>query len=139
VYRLVYVSAAAKDLSDQDIKAILDTSQSNNYERYITGFLAHNNNSFMQALEGKAEEVKETYRRILKDNRHYGVVQIVGETITERAFPDWSMNYFRVDSAKGVSMIARRDDPVDSLLPKDMPRDLLRLFARFLQIESVSV
>ncbi len=139
MYRLVYVSAAAKDLSDQDIKAILDTSQSNNYERYITGFLAHNNNSFMQALEGKAEEVKETYRRILKDDRHHGVVQIVGETITERAFPDWSMNYFRVDSAKGVSMIARRDDPVDSLLPKDMPRDLMRLFTSFLQIESVSV
>ncbi|MEL6857593.1 MAG: BLUF domain-containing protein [Pseudomonadota bacterium] len=137
LYRLVYVSTPAEGLSAFDIGNILDVSISNNDERRITGFLAHNGRHFMQALEGERDEVLEIYQRILADDRHLGVVQIVGETIAQRAFPDWAMNYFRVDEAKGHTMVVRKDDPVDGLLPKDMPRDLMHLFTRFLHIDLV--
>lgn len=120
-----------------DIGNILDVSTSNNHERKITGFLAHNGRHFMQALEGEREEVLEIYDRITKDNRHFGLVQIIGEQITQRAFPDWGMNYFRVDEPKGHTMVVRKEDPTDGLLPKDMPRELLHLFTRFLHIEPV--
>lgn len=136
MYRLVYVSTANSHMSDEDIAAILDVSQSNNHERYITGFLAHNNQSFMQALEGEEEEVMDIYGRIVRDNRHFGVVQIIGENIKERAFPDWAMNYFRADDPEAGAMVIRHDDPVDGLLPKEMPRELLHLFTRFLHIEA---
>ena len=135
MYRLVYVSTAKEGLSAAEIGDILDVSASNNDERRITGFLAHNGRYFMQALEGEREEVLEIYERIVADDRHFGVVQILGEEIVDRAFPDWSMNYFRVDEPKGHTMIIRHDDPVDGLLPKDMPRELLHLFTRFLDIE----
>ena len=59
MYRLVYVSTARENLTDQDMAAILDTAQSNNHERYLTGFLAHNGANFMQALEGEEVEVRE--------------------------------------------------------------------------------
>lgn len=137
LYRLVYVSTPAEGLSAFDIGNILDVSISNNDERRITGFLAHNGRHFMQALEGERDEVLEIYQRILADVRHLGVVQIVGENIAQRAFPDWAMNYFRVDEAKGHTMVVRKDDPVDGLLPKDMPRDLMHLFTRFLHIDLV--
>ncbi|MEO1660993.1 MAG: BLUF domain-containing protein [Pseudomonadota bacterium] len=137
LYRLVYVSTPAEGLSAFDIGNILDVSISNNDERRITGFLAHNGRHFMQALEGERDEVLEIYQRILADDRHLGVVQIVGENIAQRAFPDWAMNYFRVDEAKGHTMVVRKDDPVDGLLPKDMPRDLMHLFTRFLHIDLV--
>ena len=135
MYRLVYVSTAKEGLNAAEIGDILDVSASNNDERRITGFLAHNGRFFMQALEGEREEVLEIYKRIVADDRHFGVVQILGEEIVDRAFPDWSMNYFRVDEPKGHTMIIRHDDPVDGLLPKDMPRELLHLFTRFLDIE----
>lgn len=135
MYRLVYVSTAKDGLSTEDIGRILDVSQSNNHERYLTGFLAHNGRHFMQALEGAYDEVREIFDRILVDDRHEGVVQILGENITERAFPDWAMNYFRVDDRRSSAMVIRHDDPVDGLLPKDMPRELLHLFARFMRIE----
>ncbi|MCR9078667.1 MAG: BLUF domain-containing protein [Hyphomonadaceae bacterium] len=135
MYRLVYVSTAKKELSTEDIGRILDVSQSNNHERYITGFLAHNGQHFMQALEGEYDEVREIFDRILADDRHESVVQILGETITARAFPDWSMNYFRVDDRSSGAMLIRHDDPVDGLLPQAMPRELLHLFTRFLRIE----
>lgn len=138
MYRLVYVSTANEGIRPEQIGHILDVSQSNNHERRITGFLAHNGGHFMQALEGERDEVLEIYSKILSDPRHFGVVQIVGENVEGRAFPDWAMNYFRVDDPRGHTMVIRRDDPVDGLLPKDMPRDLLHLFTRFLDIAPVS-
>ncbi len=135
MYRLVYVSTAKEDVGPDEIGRILDVSQSNNHERYVTGFLAHNGRNFMQALEGTREEVREIFDRILGDERHYGIVQIVGEPISERAFPDWAMNYFRVDDPSGGTMVVRNDDPVDGLLPGNMPRELMHMFTRFLRIE----
>jgi len=135
MYRLIYVSTAKEGLSKADIGEILDVSQSNNHERRITGFLAHNGRHFMQAIEGAREEVLDIYACILSDGRHSGIVQIVGEEISDRAFPDWAMNYFRVDDPRGNAMIVRHDDPVDGLLPKDMPRELLHLFTRFMHTE----
>lgn len=137
MFRLVYVSTAKDGLTASEIGAILDVSESNNHERLITGFLAHNGRHFMQALEGDREEVLSTYEQIVNDPRHYGVVQIIGENIEDRAFPNWAMNYFRVDDPRGTTMVIRHDDPVDGLLPKDMPRDLLHLFTRFMHIETV--
>jgi len=135
MYRLVYVSTAKDGISEAEIGEILDASQSNNHERLITGFLAHNGRHFMQAIEGVRDEVLDIYERILTDRRHSGVVQIVGEEISDRAFPEWAMNYFRVDDPRGHAMVIRHDDPQDGLLPKDMPRELLHLFTRFMHIE----
>ena len=135
MYRLVYVSTATEGLADDDIDSILNVSQSNNDERYLTGFLAHNGRSFMQALEGERDEVLDIYQRIANDGRHHGVTQIIGEPIEKRAFPDWSMNYHRVDDDEGSStMIVRQDESIDALLNPDMPRDLLYLFSKFLRM-----
>ncbi len=135
MYRLVYVSTAVDGLSDSDMEHILNVSQSNNDERYITGFLAHNGRSFMQALEGERNEVEEIYDRIAKDQRHFGVTRIIGEPVGKRAFPEWSMNYHRVDNDEGSSaMVIRKDDSVDALMNPDMPRDLLYLFSKFIRM-----
>ncbi|WP_084417853.1 BLUF domain-containing protein [Henriciella litoralis] len=135
MYRLVYVSRATEHLGDADIENILNVSQSNNDERYITGFLAHNGRAFMQALEGQRDEVLDIYSRIENDDRHFGVTQIIGEPIETRAFPDWSMNYHRVDDDEGSStMVVRKDDSVDTLLNPSMPRDLLYMFSKFIRM-----
>ena len=136
LYRLVYVSSARRDLSDEDMMVILNTSQSNNNERFLTGFLAHNGEGFMQILEGPYDEVDEIYSRILEDNRHEGVQQIIGEFINARAFPHWSMNYHRVDGPPGSSMmVARNDDQVDGLMSDVTDRAVLTLFSRFLRMK----
>lgn len=135
MYRLVYVSRARPGISDTEIGAILDQSSSNNFERFVTGFLVQARSGFMQALEGNEDEVRELYERILADPRHDCVMQIVGEKIERRAFPDWSMNYHRVDGPAGSpAMLVRRDEPLDTLMPAGTPRDLLNLFARFISV-----
>lgn len=140
LYRLVYVSHAREGLTDHDIESILHTSQSNNDERFVTGFLAHNGDAFMQILEGPSEEVIDTYARIVADDRHHSVHQLIGEEIKARAFPCWSMNYHRVDGPPGSSMmIVRNDDAVDGLMSGVTDRELLALFSRFLRMKRAPI
>jgi hypothetical protein len=134
LFRLVYVSTARPGLTDSDIEDLLNVAQSNNDERYITGYLVHNGPSFMQLIEGPKAEVDEIYGRIVADDRHSGVIRILAEWASERAFPNWSMNYFRVDQHGSVGMmISRQQDSVDSLMDAGVPRDVLRLFSKFIQ------
>ena len=134
LFRLIYVSTARPGLAEADILSILNTSQSNNEERYITGYLAHNVDSFMQMLEGSRAEVEEIFSRILKDDRHSGVVRILAEKAERRAFPTWSMNYYRVDKpGQNGTMLARRDDPVDNLMSPEAPRELIHTFSKFIR------
>lgn len=138
LFRLIYVSTARSGLTDTDMLSVLNTSQSNNEERHITGYLAHNGESFMQLIEGPRAEVEDIFGRILKDDRHSGVVRILAERSGTRAFPLWSMNYFRVDKdgqsrTVAGTMLARRDDPVDSLMTAEAPRDLIYTFSKFIR------
>jgi len=140
LYRLVYVSQAREGLGDNDIADILNTAQSINDERFVTGFLAHNGDGFMQILEGPVDEVREIYERIVVDERHHSVQQLIGEDIDLRAFPNWSMNYHRVDGPPGSSMmIARNDDTVDGLMTGVTDRALLTLFSRFLRMRRAEI
>ena len=134
LFRIVYVSTAVPGLDARDIERLLNISQSNNDERFITGYLVHNGTSFMQLIEGPFDEVDEIYARILQDRRHTGVVRIQAEWTDARVFPNWSMNYFRVDRHDGIgAMVARAGDSMDSLMEAGVPRDVLHLFSRFIQ------
>lgn len=134
LFRIIYVSTARPGLTETDMLNILNTSQSNNDERYITGYLVHNGDNFMQLIEGPRPEVAAMFSQILNDDRHSGVVRILSERVDRRAFPDWSMNYFRVDAEAGNGlMLVRRDDPVDSLMPAHVPRDLMYAFSKFIR------
>jgi hypothetical protein len=56
--------------------------------------LLYKNQRFMQVLEGEREDIEEIYyERICKDDRHEGVVQLMGRPTEERDFPDWSMGF----------------------------------------------
>ncbi len=132
MYRLVYVSTAAQWLSDEDITLILDASQNNNYERFITGLLVHNGSSFMQILEGAEDEVMDIYGRILRDPRHIGVAQILGKAGVDRIFSDWAMNYHRVELSDRA---VRREGSVADMMPEATPVEVSSLFVNFASLQ----
>jgi Sensors of blue-light using FAD len=59
----------------------------------ITGALICRDDLFLQLLEGSADAVEATYRRIARDDRHIEVRALTRRTIPENArlFPRWSM------------------------------------------------
>lgn len=90
---LVYASAAAPNFDKSELGRILASSRRNNNAADLTGMLLFAEGSFMQALEGPAPAVRETFERISRDPRHRSV-QILYEGKTDaRQFPDWRMGY----------------------------------------------
>lgn len=95
---LVYVSSAVRSFSQNELATLLETSRRNNAERCVTGMLLHVGGNFMQALEGDAAAVEETYRKIAKDPRHRTLTVLVSGPIERRLFADWAMGFREADS-----------------------------------------
>lgn len=96
---LVYVSQAARPLSEADIAAILEASRRYNLAHGITGMLIYapgrtgTGGSFLQLLEGDADEIERLRARIFADKRHHTKVVLERGGKPARAFPDWSMAF----------------------------------------------
>lgn len=100
---LIYLSTASPGLTSEEIGAILDTSRLRNRERAITGMLLLSRGNFMQVLEGEADALDETMRRILEDKRHHDVIVLEKEPILSRSFAEWSMGFRALEAADAAS------------------------------------
>lgn len=101
LHRLVYASEQrilAPDL-DHEVGAIIRASIRNNRDVAITGLLLVHEGWFVQALEGPAEAVMTTYRRILNDPRHTAAKVLSAGPAEARAFADWNMCARRMSDA----------------------------------------
>ena len=87
--RLLYISTARQQPTPEMLADILRASRRNNAAAGVSGLLIVGGRRFLQALEDLA--VLTTFERINKDPRHFAVVQLGRETITERQFAQWSM------------------------------------------------
>jgi Sensors of blue-light using FAD len=97
---LVYVSSASREMSDGDLRAILESARSHNDEDKITGMLLYQDGYFIQALEGEDAAVESTYARIKQDARHSHVLLVYKNPIDKRAFEKWEMGFHKFESAQ---------------------------------------
>ena len=89
------------------------TTIRNNREVAITGLLLAHQGWFVQALEGPADAVEETYTRILRDSRHSNVT-ILSTSVGRRNFPGWNMcarRISRADDAILAGLVGSEFDP----------------------------
>lgn len=78
--------------------SILFKSRAQNARLDVTGCLICRDDIYLQLLEGPADNVAGIYEKILEDDRHVEVVELVRHEVPERMFGKWAM----------------RDDPVQS-------------------------
>ena len=93
LFRIAYVSTAAKLFSSAELREMLKESNVRNKAAGVTGMLLYKDGQFMQVLEGTAEAVTETFSRISKDRRHHGIMVLAQGAVQERRFPEWSMAF----------------------------------------------
>jgi hypothetical protein len=94
LHRLLYASrqAFAPDMiPEAEIDSLIRASIRNNRAVAVTGLLLVHDGWFLQALEGPAEAVMTTYRRIVDDPRHDQARVIAAGPATAREFADWNM------------------------------------------------
>jgi hypothetical protein len=90
---LVYVSSATRELSYNEVDHLLKHARERNKQRRITGVLMYIAGTFMQHLEGEAEQLALTYDIIKADPLHTGLIQLLYHSINSRDFEEWTMAY----------------------------------------------
>ena len=113
---LTYTSWARSTINDGDIESILRSARTNNPLDGLTGVLIFNGSAFMQVLEGAEQAVDDMVRKLEHDTRHFNFHVREQRLITERAFPDWSMAYLRLEDQEFVG-----DAAVQKALHRNLP------------------
>ncbi len=93
LYELIYRSHASDNVSENDLKEILDVARKFNGQNNITGCLLYNNKQFLQLLEGEFNTLMALYERIKIDPRHKEVFLLHMRETDYRIYPDWTMAF----------------------------------------------
>jgi len=92
LYRLVYYSEAADNLTIQDVKSISAKASIKNASLLISGGLLYCESKFLQVLEGGIRPVNKLFETILQDTRHKNVNLIHFSRVNKREFEGWDMS-----------------------------------------------
>ncbi len=132
MYRLLYMSTANFDFSNQELEELLEKSRKNNKERNISGLLIVKGRTFIQCLEGDKENVLFVYDKIQKDERHKDLIELIEEDASERYFPNWDMGYKNIKNLTNIESELLKDFDFENLdtFPKE---DIPQLFKRFIE------
>ena len=90
--QLIYASRPF-GYNDLTLANILLQARDNNARNGITGALICREDLFLQILEGPRDRVTSTFSRILRDDRHVEIVNLLTVEIDSRLFPEWSMRH----------------------------------------------
>lgn len=91
-----YRSKASRNLSPDDLDAILTSARTFNAECGVTGVLFYSLGEFFQYFEGPRSAINAVYQRILDASSHSGVVQLYFDEINTRQFETWYMGFCQV-------------------------------------------
>ena len=89
LHRLIFVSRI--DMPATDLETLVAASARNNRTGHVTGLMLIHQGWVLQAIEGPAEQVLETYRRISRDTRHSEAKVLYAGPAIMREFADWSL------------------------------------------------
>jgi len=89
--RLIYASRAAVPFGRGDLAGLVRRARAANHGCGITGVLVHDDDRFLQVLEGPAPQVARLTARIAADPRHTDFDVLSDQTGIRRAFSGWDM------------------------------------------------
>lgn len=134
IYRLIYTSKAAPNVTDADFRTISMFSSLWNKRNNISGLLLHYDGKIMQVLEGPQDAVEQLFRKIEKDERHFDVRLELSEASSVKIFQDWSMGYRPLTRAADMdAFFELTKDNLESAIPASAPEDLLDTIGSFAQ------
>jgi len=117
---IVYLSVSARKLAEKEQNELLTEIRRNNKILEVTGLLLYNDEFFTQVIEGAKNTIQNLHETIKKDSRHGNFVKLLEEPIENRAFPDWSMGYRKINtnedsSLPGFSNFMNADQPTENM------------------------
>lgn len=99
----VYCSRAAEGVDEIEVGRIVETAQTRNLARSITGVLVFGSGVFFQLIEGPTAQMKKLRASLYRDPRHSDVVSLDwSEERRDRLYPNWEMERVEADDIRLV-------------------------------------
>lgn len=110
VDQILYCSLLREPMTDAAIEALAQSAARLNRMDRITGVLMHSDGVFVQLIEGPAPAVQHLWERLLRDQRHYGIVQLLHRREAEqRTCENWDMRRVQFEDLRGLIHSAKED------------------------------
>ena len=93
LHAIAYVSSACWELTDSELRHVVDEARRLNALSHVTGVLLHCDGNFMQYFEGRVDAVHETFKRIEASRQHHQINVLLDQPIVEREFAQWTMGF----------------------------------------------
>jgi hypothetical protein len=122
--QLIYASQPF-GFDEATLNGILSDARRCNTLNDVTGALICRADIYLQLLEGEADALADTYRRILRDNRHLDVTLLSERDVDRRRFPKWRM---RDDPAR--SWMWTQKEVAAGAARRATPQELQAIFDR---------
>ena len=106
---LIYSSAAVRPFSEDELTQLLSNARFKNDKLGLTGMLLYAEGSFFQVLEGRPDDVDALFDAIKNDERHSRVTVIIRESISKRAFANWTMGYADITPGEAGELLGADD------------------------------
>lgn len=101
--QILYCSLSPHAMDEEGLKALTSSFASLNRMDQITGLLMYSDQVFLQMIEGSPEAVDHLWSRILRDPRHYGIVQLYHYRELERRTCDaWDMQLVSFETLRSI-------------------------------------
>ncbi|WP_313111477.1 BLUF domain-containing protein [Aequorivita sediminis] len=92
-HTICYLSKDHQPMKNSELEDLFSQVLEFNNSSNISGILLHNNNFFLQVLEGKKENIQELYATIRKDNRHKDILIVLDQKIENRIFNNYDARF----------------------------------------------
>ncbi len=91
-YQMAYSSVLKKEMTSDELDALVADAQAANVRNDLTGLLMIDKCLVVQWVEGRRSTVRTLWDKIQKDPRHHCIVQLLHRDFQEhRTYPDWAM------------------------------------------------
>ena len=118
---LLYISHSLIGPSSPEMNRIAEIARARNAAADVTGFLYHDDATFLQALEGPEDALEAIFASIRDDTRH-DRVRLLARGLTDgRRFAGWSLGLFDGAPSSGLLRLAFGDGVVANVGEGDAP------------------
>jgi Sensors of blue-light using FAD len=91
-YQLAYCSMLKQTMTQAQLDDLVAQAQAANARNGITGLMMVDDKLVVQWIEGRRDAVRGLWDKLLKDPRHYCIVELLHRDFQEqRTYPDWAM------------------------------------------------
>jgi Sensors of blue-light using FAD len=101
--QILYCSIAKQPMDEHALHALAESVAPINRMDHITGLLMYSDNVFVQLIEGPRQAMQHLWSRLLRDSRHFGIVQLYHyRELESRTCQSWDMKLVSFDTLQAI-------------------------------------